>query len=83
MIEGYYYFIGISGDGASRFSCQEHPVFGDVCLVGGNSSCGELLVYSSQEWSSVCREGFDYIEAQLACKQLGFPFAADIYEIER
>ena len=67
------------------FGCkQESPVFGDVCLTGGNASSGELLVYSlSREWNSVCREGFGYIEAQLACNQLGFPFVADIYEVQQ
>lgn len=66
-------------------SCnQVNPVFGDVCLTGGNASSGELLVYSfSGEWSSVCREGFGFIEAQLACQQLGFPFVNDVYEVQR
>lgn len=33
---------------------------------------GRLEIRSNWQWGSVCNSGFDYREASVACRQLGF-----------
>ena len=54
---------------------------GELELTVGTTS-GELLIFDGEEWISVCSDGFGYLEAQVACTQLGFPFFSDLYAIE-
>ena len=44
--------------------------FGEV-----NSQFGRLEIYRDGAWGTVCIDGFDFYEADIACKQLGFPYA--------
>ena len=47
-----------------------------VRLLGVDSSRGrgELQLLDGGEWTQICSGSLDPIEAQLACRELGFPF---------
>ena len=58
----------------------------EVCIPAGQSvrlvsmkertsssvTAGRLEILSNGRWGSVCNSGFDYSEARVACRQLGF-----------
>ena len=50
-----------------------NPSPGDIRLTGGTySNEGLLEVYCNGEWGTVCNHTFSYIEARVACRQLGY-----------
>ncbi|XP_070685412.1 scavenger receptor cysteine-rich type 1 protein M130-like [Pempheris klunzingeri] len=61
------------------FSRKDNSIFNleitcsdSVRLVDGNSLCsGRLEVKSDQLWSSVCEDGFDLLDAEVVCRELG------------
>ncbi len=49
---------------------------GDLRLVGSsNRQQGRLEIYLSGQWGTVCDDGFGLTEANVACRQLGYPSA--------
>ena len=56
-------------------------MYGELRLVNSennhiNVSLGLLEVFINEVWGTVCNHGFDYYDADVACRQLGFLGAA-------
>lgn len=66
---------------------EEELRAGDVRLVGDDgcsaAASGELqtVLLPDYGWSSICYEGFGYLDGQVACEQLGFAYVSSMYEI--
>ena len=53
---------------------------GGLRLIHGSQS-GRLEIYHNSAWGTVCINGFDVYEADLACVQLGYLHADSVYTI--
>ena len=48
---------------------------GDIVLVGGSNQYeGTVQVCRNEEWGTICDYGWDYREAQVVCRQLGYDY---------
>ena len=48
---------------------------GDLRIAELDGSGGRLEIYLRGEWGTVCDDGFEQTEADIACRQLGFSSA--------
>ena len=46
----------------------------ELRVADGNTTCGRLEVFAFDAWRPVCSDGFDNIDATVACINLGFGY---------
>ncbi|NXI13415.1 SCAR5 protein, partial [Irena cyanogastra] len=60
------------------------PAEGAVRLVNGSGAHeGRLEIFHERRWGSVCDDGWDSRDGDVACRMLGFPGAADVFRMAR
>ncbi|NWI00660.1 SCAR5 protein, partial [Tichodroma muraria] len=60
------------------------PAEGWVRLVNGSGAHeGRLEIFHERRWGSVCDDGWDSRDGDVACRMLGFPGAADVFRMAR
>ncbi|XP_077032549.1 scavenger receptor class A member 5 [Agelaius phoeniceus] len=60
------------------------PSEGSVRLVNGSGAHeGRLEIFHERRWGSVCDDGWDGRDGDVACRMLGYPGAADVFRMAR
>lgn len=63
----------------SGSSKAQLPKDGDVKLIGPTDFMGTVSVYYKGEWGSICDDSWNYRDADVVCRQLGFERSYRIY----
>ncbi|XP_041261131.1 scavenger receptor class A member 5 isoform X2 [Onychostruthus taczanowskii] len=76
---------GDKGDKGDRGAAGgSAPAEGSVRLVNGSGAHeGRLEIFHERRWGSVCDDGWDSRDGDVACRMLGFPGAAAVFRMAR
>ena len=47
-------------------------ITGAIRLQGGTATQGHVEICNNNVWGTVCDDSWDFVDAQVACRQLGF-----------
>jgi hypothetical protein len=51
---------------------------GDIRLLGGTTiDQGRVEIYYDGQWGTVCDDGWNLVDANIVCRQLGYPSATE------
>ncbi|XP_013413095.1 scavenger receptor cysteine-rich domain superfamily protein-like [Lingula anatina] len=57
------------------------PNDGEVRLIGDSQYHGRVEIFYAGDWGRVCKSGWSWNEAKVACRQLGFSLGAELLDI--
>ncbi|KAJ8034690.1 hypothetical protein HOLleu_21636 [Holothuria leucospilota] len=60
--------------------CKEKVTQGVRLVEGITNSSGRVEVFFNGEWGTVCNAGWDLVDADVVCRQLGYPAAIETYK---